>query len=417
MKKMKTKLFYILIVLLLVAGCKKHPDVPNNPNNPVDPVDPVDPPLTEVLVGKLFFHDNPQTQYDIYMADLYLIPKEDSASRSAERSGFMADGRPAAGRKILEPGIYKFRNVEINGSVKERAVLNSQNADENIDISNYDIQLKNLENLTGSPADEYAVNVNSNNWITFVYNPVGITIDGGANQIAYMDINDRVMHQLTPINGKYARDNGDPNWKDDVTIVWSHGQRIVEVNIYETDVKENIVPELDVSQYDPVYSPDGTRLLFNAWHQRRKKNSFIKHMSTGQVDPVLPSEYFNAYKDDNPTWIFSNTRITGHVFMPEFGRIYTRDVDTDEFLIITNGERDFRYVTPVRIDTYIYLVFSDWTDDSHITLWICNEDGSDLRELNQTGDEAVFHILGLSVPRSDQAMDEIDRQYSMMFEH
>lgn len=414
MRKMKTKLLYVLIVLFLVAGCKKHPDVPDVPEDPDDPEDPV---LTEVLLGKLFFHDNSQIQYDIYMADLYLIPKEDSTSQKAEGRGFLAQGLPAAGRKILKPGIYKFRDVEISGTVKERAVLNSQCADENIDISKYDIQLKNLENLTNSPADEYAVDVNSNNWITFVYNSVGIAIDAGANQIAYMDINDRVMHQLTPINGKYDRDNGDPNWKDDVTIVWSHDRRIVEVNIYETDVQENIVPELDASQYDPVYSPDGTKLLFNAWHQRRKKNSFIKYISTGQVDPVLPLEHFNLYKDDNPTWIFSNTRITGHIFMPEFGRIYTRDVDTDEFLIITNGERDFRYVTPVRIDTYIYLVFSDWTDDSHITLWICNEDGSDLRELNQTGDEAVFHILGLSVPQSTRDMDNIARQYSMMFEH
>jgi hypothetical protein len=411
---MKTKILYILIVLLLVAGCKKHPDVPENP---VDPVDPVDPPLTEVLVGKLFFHDNSQDQYDIYMADLYLIPKEDSTSRSAERRGFLAHGLPAAGRKILEPGIYKFRDVEINGTVKERVVLNSQCADENIDISKYDIQLKNLENLTNSTADEYAVNVNSNNWITFVFNPVGIDIDGGANQIVYMDINDRVMHRLTPINGKYDRDNGDPNWKDDETIVWSHERRIVEVNIYETDVNENVVPELDVSQYDPVYSPDGTRLLFNAWHQPRKKNNFIKYMSTGQVEPVLPSEYFNLYRDDNPTWIFSNTRITGHIFMPEYGYIYTRDLDTDEFLIITNGERDFRYVTPVMIGTYTYLVFADWTDDSHITLWICNEDGSDLRELNQAGDEPVFHILGLSVPQSTRDMDDVARQYSMMFEH
>jgi len=411
---MKTKILYILIVLLLVAGCKKHPDVPENP---VDPVDPVDPPLTEVLVGKLFFHDNSQDQYDIYMADLYLIPKEDSTSRSAERRGFLAHGLPAAGRKILEPGIYKFRDVEINGTVKERVVLNSQCADENIDISKYDIQLKNLENLTNSSADEYAVNVNSNNWITFVFNPVGIDIDGGANQIVYMDINDRVMHRLTPINGKYDRDNGDPNWKDDETIVWSHERRIVEVNIYETDVNENVVPELDVSQYDPVYSPDGTRLLFNAWHQPRKKNNFIKYMSTGQVEPVLPSEYFNLYRDDNPTWIFSNTRITGHIFMPEYGYIYTRDLDTDEFLIITNGERDFRYVTPVMIGTYTYLVFADWTDDSHITLWICNEDGSDLRELNQAGDEPVFHILGLSVPQSTRDMDDVARQYSMMFEH
>lgn len=413
---MKKKILYILIILLLVAGCKKHPDVPENPAPPPPP-DPVDPVLTEVLVGKLFFHDNPQTQYDIYMADLYLIPKEDSTSRSAQRRGFLAHGLPAAGRKILEPGIYKFREVEIDGSVKERAVLNSQYADDNIDISKYDIQLKNLENLTNSSADEYAVNVNSNNWITFVFNPVGITVDAGANQIAYMDVSDRVIHQLTPINGKYDRDNGDPNWKDDVTIVWSHDRRIVEVNIYETNVNENVVPELDVSQYDPVYSPDGTRLLFNAWHQRRKKNNFIKYISTGQVDPVLPSEYFNLYRDDNPTWIFSNSRITGHIFMPEYGYIYTRDLDTGEFFIITNGERDFRYVTPVRIDTYTYLVFSDWTDDSHITLWICNEDGSDLRELNQTGDEAVFHILGLSVPQSARDMDDIARQYSMMFEH
>jgi uncharacterized lipoprotein YehR (DUF1307 family) len=414
MKKMKTKIIYTLIVLLLVVGCKKHPDVPENP---VDPVDPVDPPLTEILVGNLFFHDNPQTQYDIYMANLYLVPKEDSTSRSTERSGFLADGLAIEGRKILRPGIYKFRNVEINGSVKERAVLNSQYADENIDISKYDIELKNLENLTDSLTDEFAVNVNSNNWIAFVFNSAGIDVDWGANEIAYMDINDRVVHQLTPVNGKYGRDNVDPNWKDDETIVWCHDRRIAEVNIYETNVNGDVIPELDVNQYDPVYSPDGTMLLFNAWHQPRKKNNFIKYVSTGQLESVLPSEYFNLYRDDNPTWIFSNTRITGHVFMPEFGRIYTRDIAADQFSIITDGERDFRYVTPVMIGTYTYLVFADWTDENHITLWICNEDGSDLRELNQTGDEPVFHILGLSVPQSTRDINDIARQYSMMFEH
>jgi hypothetical protein len=131
----------------------------------------------------------------------------------------------------------------------------------------------------------------------------------------------------------------------------------------------------------------------------------------------MPAEYFNPYKDDNPTWIFSNTRITGHVFMPEFGRIYIRDLAADQFSIITDGERDFRYVTPVMIGTFTYLVFADWTDENHITLWICSEDGSDLRELNQTGDEPVFHILGLSVPRSNRDMNEIAWQYSMMFQH
>jgi hypothetical protein len=307
--------------------------------------------------------------------------------------------------------------VEINGTVKERVVLNSQYADENIDISKYDIELKNLENLTNSPTDEFAVNVNSNNWIAFVFNSAGIGVDWGANEIAYMDINDKVVHQLTPVNGKYGRDNVDPNWKDDQTIVWCHAKRIVEVNIYETNVNEDVIPELDVAQYDPVYSPDGTMLLFNAWHQRRKKNNFIKYVSTGQLESVMPAEYFNLYKDDNPTWVFSNTRITGHVFMPEFGRIYIRDLASDQFSLITDGVRDFRYVTPVMIDTYTYLVFADWTDENNISLWICNEDGSYLRELNQTGDEPVFHILGLSVPQSTRDMDDIARQYSMMFEH
>jgi len=277
--------------------------------------------------------------------------------------------------------------------------------------------LKNLENLTNSPADDYAVDVNENDWITFVTNASGIDIDMGANEIAYMDINDRVLHQLTPINGKYGRNNGDPNWKDDETIAWSHEQRIVEVNIYETNVNENVIPELDVAQYDPVYSPDGTILLFNAWHQRRKKNNFIKYMASGQLEPVMPSEYFNLYKDDNATWVFSNTRITGHLFMPDYGRIYIRDLADDQFLIITSGERDFRYATPVMINTDIFIVFADWTDPGYITLWICKEDGSNLRELNQPGDEPVFHILGLPVPQSYRDMDEIARQYSMMFEH
>jgi hypothetical protein len=414
MRKMKSKIFYVLIAAFFIVGCSS-PGDPVNPNPPTPPPPPPPPPPSEILVGKLFFHDNSQIQYDIFMADLYLVLKASTAVQSIRRNSLPAEGLRVEARRIIGKGIHRFRNLEIGGSAKEIVVLNTRSANESIDINLYDIVLKNLENLTNSQADEYAVDVNSNNWIVFVKNIPGITVDPGANEICYMDIIDRVVHQLTPINGKYSGDNGDPNWKDDETIAWVHDRQIMEVNIHNKIVYENVIPELDAAQYDPVFSPDGTKLLFNAWHQRRKKNSFVKYIATSQLAQVLPLAYFNAWKDDNPTWVFSNTRITGHIFMPDYGRIYTRDLDADTFYIITDGTRDFRYVTPVMIGTDIYLIFADWTDESNITLWICKDDGSDLRELNQPGDEPVFHILSLPVPQSQQDMNEIAQQYSLDF--
>jgi hypothetical protein len=416
--KMKIRLILVLtavvMMLLVVGACQNNQSAPVVPVDPGDPGDPGEPPAAEILVGKLFFHDHPQLQYDIFMADLYLVLKEGTAARSTESRGVPANRLVAEGGKILRRGIIEFDNVEFDGSVKERVVLNSQKSNENIDISLYDIELRNLENLTNSPADDFALSVNSKNWLTFVSNAAGADIDWDANEIVYMDLNDRVLHQLTPIQGKYGRRNVDPNWKDDNTIAWVHATRIMEVNIDDLVVNESVIPEMDVNQYDPVYSSDGTMLLFNAWHQRRKKNNFIKYMETNQIVPILPVDYFNAYKDDNPTWIFSDDRITAHIFMPN-GRIYTRNIATGEFLIITDGERDFRYVTPVQIAQYIYLVFVDWTDESQLSLWICHEDGTYLRPLDQNGDEPVFQVLGLPAPQSEKDMDRISRWYTMRF--
>jgi hypothetical protein len=396
--------------LVTAISCKKSSDITPGPEPPNPPPQPPPAPQ-EQLVGQMFFHDTgPQSQFDIYMADLFIVPKE-NASVSGTRTVNLFRGAPDRGT-MVRAGVHKFQQVEINGRLRERVVLNTVNA---VDISKYDFEVRSVENLTSSTSDDFAVNVNANTVITFVTAPDGLAADRTNTEIVYMDVNDRVRHQLTPINGKYSGNNWDPDWKSDNIIVWSHNGEIVEVDIAAQDVSAPIIPDVGTPQYDPKYSPDGTMMLFNT-RQNRKKNSYIKYLETGQLSTVLPTDYFAVYADDNPTWLFSNTRITGHIFIDDRGRIYTRGLDNDDFLIITDGQRDFRYVTPITLDGDVYLIFSDWTDENNIALWIANENGTYLRELDQTGDEAVFHYLGLPAPGSKEDMGRIARLYLDLFQ-
>jgi hypothetical protein len=409
---MKKKLIFLVIILaLLVAGsCKKSSEIPDVPINPTDPTDPTP---QEQLVAQMFYHDTgPQSQYDIFTADLYIVPKSTSASQN---ENILSLDNPGKSPLALKPGITVMRELEFNGSVKERVVFNSIFSTSSIDISLYDFVVKNIENLTNSTSDDFAVTVNENNRITFVTAANGLETDRSATEIVYMDISDRVRHQLTPINGKYGGNNWDPDWKTDQIIVWSHDGKIMEVDIDSLDVSDPLVPGWDDAQYDPNYSPDGTRVLFNS-RQSKQKHSYIKYLDTGVLDTVLPQDYYNVYSDDNPTWIFSNTLITGHIFMSNKGRIYTRDIESGDFLIITDGTRDFRYVSPIKLEGTIYLVFSDWTDQNNISLWISNENGTFLQELDQTGDEVVFLALGLPVPHSEEDLRDIVLEYVRLFD-
>ncbi len=63
--------------------------------------------------------------------------------------------QPAPGRDpIVRPGVRKCYNIEVNGQLKERVVLNTLNA---VDISLYDFEVRNLENITNSTSDDFAV--------------------------------------------------------------------------------------------------------------------------------------------------------------------------------------------------------------------------------------------------------------------
>jgi hypothetical protein len=244
--------------------------------------------------------------------------------------------------------------------------------------------------------------------------PDGRKINPDNSEIGYMNLADRVVHQLTPINGKYGGLNCDPEWRDDETITWVHAARIVEVNLNNLNSITPVLPGWDWEQFDPVFSPDGSMLLFNTW-VRGKKNSFLRYLQTGSYVSVLPREYFTSYTDDNPTWVFSNSKITGHIFMPEKGRIYTRDFQSARFAVITDSLRDFRYVTPVKIKSKIYLVFSERPSTGPPKLWICSESGADLRELGRPGDEAVFVTLRLPVPRGEDDLERAAAVYASRF--
>ncbi|MCP5104965.1 MAG: hypothetical protein GY950_16380, partial [bacterium] len=194
---MRKKLQYLLTILLmvtlivLVSGCKKSTEVPPDPPEP-----PIEPPvLTEQLVAKMYYHDTgPQSQYDIFTADLYIVPKQTTSAQLMNRIETRGPGKSLT---TLKPGISKLHNLEFNGSIKERVVINSLYATQDNDISKYDFEVKNVENLTQSTFDDFAVNVNGNDWITFVTAPKGLAVDRNNTEIVYMDTGDRVRHQLT----------------------------------------------------------------------------------------------------------------------------------------------------------------------------------------------------------------------------
>jgi hypothetical protein len=403
---MKNRLYFLAIVLLMAAGCGDRSETPFSPSPPP-------PQLTEILVGRVFFHDlGPGNQYDIFMADLYLVPKVTTPPPTRVAVSFPG---LVQNRIAMKRGVQKFPCIDIGGEVKEHPVVKAI-LPIDIDLSLYDFVLKNMENLTQPTSDDWVVAVSEADWIAWVKDPNGRFIDGYNTQIFYMNLADRIEHQLTPINGQYDGDNFDPAWKGDHAIAWVHSNRIVEVDLYNLNGITNVLPDWSGPQYDPVYSPDGSMLLFNTWI-KGKKNSFIKHLRTGVYASVLPQSYFAAYTDDNPSWIFSNTWITGHIFMPRKGRIYTRELPEGPFSVITDGQQDFRYVTPVRLRNLICFVFADWGDPERPKLWICDETGGHLRELNQTGDEPVFAMLGLPVPQSKEDLERLAVDYSLKFNH
>jgi hypothetical protein len=101
--------------------------------------------------------------------------------------------------------------------------------------------------------------------------------------------------------------------------------------------------------------------------------------------------------------------------MPKKGRIYMRDLASGRFSLLTDSLHDFRYVTPVKIKSKVYFVFSEYPATGRPRLWICNETGADLRELGRTGDEAVFVMLGLPVPRGEDDLERAAAVYASRF--
>lgn len=398
----------LAIALLLPSGCGKSPTTPEPP-----PIPPGPPPPVATLIGKLFFHDlGPGGLRDIFMADLYLVPKKIAArSASGVTVRFPRGNRE---RPSLRLGVSRLREVEIDGRVKEHAVVNVTFNLEGIDISQYDFFFKNLENLTEPESDDSAVDVNSQNWIAYVKDPDGEAINPYNSEIVYMDLADRIRHQLTPINGEYQGHNADPQWRGDRVIAWVNNSKIVEVSLDDLNNVTNVLPDWHWPQYDPVYSPDGTRLAFNTW-VRGKKNSFVKYLQSGTYAPCLPKEYFQPYTDDNPTWVFSNDKIVGHIFMPRKGRIYTRNLESGEFAIITDSQHDFRYVTPLLIWGAVYFIFADFENPERPKLWVSNETGTDLRELSQHGNEPVFVFLGLPIPQDEKDLERVAATYVLKF--
>jgi len=401
---MKKTWFIMAAALLVLSGCDRDIALPTGAD--------LDKPPVERLVGKVFYHDLAAgDQFDIFMTDLYIVPKTTATTGYEIFLQFPG----LKGERMSAPrGISKLENVEIDGEVKEGLVVNAVFPLGEIDLSQYDFVLRNIEVLTSPVSDDYAPALNNRNWIAYVTDPDGRKVNPDNSEIAYMNLADRVVHQLTPINGQYGGFNADAQWKDDETIAWVHDSRIVEANLSNLNRVTTVLPDWSWPQLDPVYSPDGSMLLFNSW-VRGKKNSYLKYIRTGQFASVLPAEYFNPYTDDNPTWVFSNSKITGHIFMPNKGRIYTRDLAAGRFSLITDGQRDFRYVTPVKIKSKVYLVFTERPAGGEPRLWICSETGADLRELGRTGDEPVFVMLGLPVPRGEDDLERAAAVYTSRF--
>jgi hypothetical protein len=315
MYELRSRWLIPVLALVMAAGCSKSPTTPELPAPPDGPLPPI-----VSLIGKLFFHDmGPDGLRDIFMADLYLVPKKASAgSGSGMRVRLTGTDRV---RDALRPGVLRLQEVEIEGQVKEHAVASITSDLEGLDISQYGFVLKNLENLTEPGSDDSAVDVNSLNWIVYVKDPGGPAVDRYDSQIVYLTPDDRIRHPLTPLNGRYDGRNADPQWKGDRMVSWVHQSQIVEVDLDNLDNVTDVLPDWNWPQYDPVYSPDGSRLAFNTWVEG-KKNSFIKYLRSRTYVPCLPQEYFERHTDDNPTWVFSNDKIVGHIFMAKRGRVY-----------------------------------------------------------------------------------------------
>jgi len=365
----------------------------------------------EIHLGKLIFFDlTDGDQYDIFMADVVAVVGPGSSPDGAAAG---IDAADLAGLKSRR-GVIKIRRTDINGRRIEGAVLYTSASFKPVPAG-ASFFLKNLENLTSSsPADEYDSSVNSRGVLVYVRDPDGRVQDGSNTEIYIMDLADRVPRAFTPVNGEYGGRNWDPDWKDDRTIVWVHHDRIIEASIDSLVGAAELLPDWRWPQFDPLYSPDGKKLLFNTW-VRSKKNSYWKDLQTSVYTPILPADVLKISTDDNPAWIFSSTRIVGHAMAPRNGRVYVRDIERDTFSYLTDGTRDFRYVTPVLLENEAQYIFSDYSDPLRPRLWTCRERGDGLRPLRYTGDEATFALLGLSAPRSDDELGTVARQYETRF--
>lgn len=257
------------------------------------------------------------------------------------------------------------------------------------DINNYNVSIKNVTNLTSSAiVDEFAVDFIAPDKLVFVIAEEGLNDSNiGNTEIAFMSMADRVIHKITPINGEYSGDNWDPHWVDGNTVVWSHLGRLVQYDIITNQITDPLIPGLRGVVYDPVYLfPNKSKILYNA-RRSGKKNSYIYTFATGEEKQCLIPDYFDLYKDDNPSW-YNGEKIVGHFFEDDRGRIYTRDNDT--FKVITDTTHDFRYVVGVQLIGKWWFVFSEWSDNENIRLWMSSEDGTWLHDLNQGGDELSF---------------------------
>ncbi len=365
----------------------------------------------EVLLGKLFFHDlTAGDQYDIFMADLVVVAGQ-SAGRDGTPIGISAKDLTGASPRH---GVRKIPRAEIDGRALEGPVLYGSTPLDAVPPG-AGFVLKKLENLTAtSGADEYDPAVSPGGVVAYVLDPDGRNQVGDNTDIAILDLVNRVPRRITPINGQYVGENWDPEWKDEETIAWVHRDRIIEARLDDLGGAAEILPAWRWPQFDPLYSPDKTKLLFNSW-VRSKKNSYWKNLAAGTYKSVLPQTVFDACTDDNPTWVFSNTLVTGHAFMTKKGRVYTRDIERDTFAFLTDGTRDFRYVTPVAMPDAVRFIFSDYTDPNRPRLWTCGPGGEGLRPLRLAGDEALFAALGYAIPDTGDALDSVARLYVSKF--
>lgn len=400
---MKSKAALALLLILAGAGCQSSTSSPTSP--------PAARALTEVLLGKLFFHDlTTGDQYDIFMADLVVVTGRDSSPAGLPIGILPGDLAGASPRR----GARKIPRAEIDGRTLEGPVLYGTTPLDAV-LPGSAFVLRNLENLTQTPgADEYDPSVSPGGVVAYVLDPDGRNPIGDNTDIAILDLANRVPRRITPIDGQYVNENWDPEWKDEGTIAWVHRDRIIEVRLDDLGGAAELLPAWRWPQFDPLYSPDGTKLLFNSW-VRSKKNSYWKNLATGAYQSVLPPSVFSACTDDNPTWVFSNTLITGHAFPTKKGRVYTRDIERDTFAFITDGTRDFRYVTPVAMPDEFRFVFSDYADPNRPRLWTCGPGGEGLRPLRLAGDEALFARLGYPAPDSAGSLDSVARLYVSKF--